>query len=387
MSWKKIYPVVFGISLAAFTAYISLDTFLIPDVYSKVDENTSFVFQTVTSSEIKKKPDNTEKSDKTITTSAKNHVTSQSTQSNSSVTSVPSTTNSEKNSSSDKKNNPQDNKNSDQTAGSNSSDTDIQTQSPQNNSQTQANTPSEPVITENTYSDENIQINITPYRECDTDIYVADISVSSLEYLKAALAENSYGKNITAKTSETAANVNAIFAVNGDFYGARESGYVIRNGVLYREDASDDRQDLVIWADGSFQIINEDNISARQLYDNRAYQVFSFGPGLVSDGQITVSEYDEVNQAMSSNPRTAIGILGTNHFIFVVSDGRTNKSAGLSLYQLAGFMKDLGASAAYNLDGGGSSAMYFNGKIINNPTTDGRKIKERSVSDIVYIGY
>lgn len=50
-------------------------------------------------------------------------------------------------------------------------------------------------------------------------------------------------------------------------------------------------------------------------------------------------------------------------------------------------MESLGVQTAYNLDGGGSSTMYFNGQIINKPTTNGSSIKERSVSDIVYIGY
>ena len=91
---------------------------------------------------------------------------------------------------------------------------------------------------------------------------------------------------------------------------------------------------------------------------------------------------------MANNPRTAIGIIDELHYVFVVSDGRTNESKGLSLYQLANFMKDeLNVKTAYNLDGGGSSTMYFNGKVINNPTTNGNKISERSVSDIVYIGY
>ena len=75
------------------------------------------------------------------------------------------------------------------------------------------------------------------------------------------------------------------------------------------------------------------------------------------------------------------------HYMFVVSDGRTDESAGLSLSQLAEFMQGLGVVTAYNLDGGGSSTMYFNGEVINNPTTSGRSIKERSVSDIVYSGY
>lgn len=90
---------------------------------------------------------------------------------------------------------------------------------------------------------------------------------------------------------------------------------------------------------------------------------------------------------MASNPRTAIGIIDVNHYVFVVSDGRTSESKGLSLYELASFMQSLGVKNLYNLDGGGSSTMYFNGKVINNPTTNGKKITERSVSDIVYIGY
>ena len=89
---------------------------------------------------------------------------------------------------------------------------------------------------------------------------------------------------------------------------------------------------------------------------------------------------------MASNPRTAIGIIDENHYVFVVSDGRTSESEGLSLYELATFMKKLNVETLYNLDGGGSSTMYFNGNIINNPTTSGR-ISERKVSDIVYVGY
>lgn len=90
---------------------------------------------------------------------------------------------------------------------------------------------------------------------------------------------------------------------------------------------------------------------------------------------------------MASNPRTAIGIIDNLHYVFVVSDGRTEESEGLSLLELAEFMDGLGVETAYNLDGGGSSTMYFNGEVMNTPTTNGRSIKERSVSDIVYIGY
>ena len=90
----------------------------------------------------------------------------------------------------------------------------------------------EPVTTDTTYSDENISVQLSTYRLYETTVYVADVQLSSADYLKTAFAENSYGRNITAKTSATASAVNAILAINGDYYGAQRSGYVIRNGVL-----------------------------------------------------------------------------------------------------------------------------------------------------------
>lgn len=237
------------------------------------------------------------------------------------------------------------------------------------------------------YEDDNIKIALIDYRENDTDIHMADVKVSSSEYLKTAFAQSSYGRNVTEKTSDIAESVNAILAINGDYYGAQESGYVIRNGVIYRETAKSGNEDLVIYGDGSFEIIDEDDITAEELLEKGAQNVLAFGPALVEDGSVSVTEDEEVGKAMASNPRTAIGIIDENHYVFVVADGRTSDNEGLSLYELAEFMESLGVQTAYNLDGGGSSTMYFNGQIINKPTTNGSSIKERSVSDIVYIGY
>lgn len=247
-------------------------------------------------------------------------------------------------------------------------------------------TSQQPVSTATSYQDENITITLTQYREYDTSIYVADITLSSPEYLQTALAQNAYGRNVTEKTSEMAVENGAILAINGDYYGAQESGYVLRNGVLYRDIAERGQEDLVIYEDGSFEIITEDEVTAQELLDRGAVQILSFGPALVTGGDVSVTAGEEVGKARSSNPRTAIGVIDDLHYVFVVSDGRTDESEGLSLYQLAEFMSELGAETAYNLDGGGSSSMVFNGNVINNPTTSGNRIKERSVSDIVYIG-
>ena len=112
--------------------------------------------------------------------------------------------------------------------------------------------------------------------------------------------------------------------------------------------------------------------------------MFSFGPAIIRNGEISVGANDDVLNHLASNPRTVIAQIEPLHYLFVVSDGRTGENDGLSLLEMAEFLKPLGVTEAYNFDGGGSTAMYFNGKIINKPVNSGR-ITERFVSDIVYI--
>lgn len=233
-----------------------------------------------------------------------------------------------------------------------------------------------PISTDTEYHDDQIDIVLTTMRVENTTVYVADVQLADISLLKTALAGNTYARNLTETTSVQAANAGAILAINGDYYGAQERGYVLRNGVLYRASAQSGTDALVIGSDGNFRIITEG-----------AWQVLTFSPALINGGQVTVSSSDEVGRAMTSNPRTAIGQISEGHYLLVVSDGRTKESTGLSLRQLAELMQSLGAQTAYNLDGGGSSTMVFQGRVVNNPTTNGRSIRERSVSDIVYIGY
>ncbi len=158
---------------------------------------------------------------------------------------------------------------------------------------------------------------------------------------------------------------------------------MIRNGVLYRN--SGDGEALCIDSAGNFAIVGESGADAKELINQGVLQAFSFGPALIKNGVVHVTANSEVGQSMASNPRTAVGQISALHYLFVVSDGRTSESAGLSLLELAQIMKDLGCVTAYNLDGGGSSTLWFNGEIVNHPA-NGRSESERSVSDIVYIG-
>ena len=358
---RFLFAAVYSLVVAAFTAYVMLDTFVLESVEQAdaTAQNTS-MFDDI---EVKKlsAADSTASSDDS---QPKPDESSSQSSSGKSSKSRRSRTKSENDASS-------------------------QTESTQSSEETKDTSASSSNGTVGSYSDENIAVTVNTYYESNTTIYVADVHLSSAQYLKTAFAQGSFGKNVKATTSDTAEENNAILAINGDYYGAREKGYVIRNGVAYRSTADSDSDILCIYADGHFDIISPDEANADELVEKGVWQAFTFGPGLVDSGEITVSQGDEVDQAMASNPRTAIGQIDELHYAFVVSEGRTSDNAGLSLYQLAQFMKSLGCTTAYNLDGGGSSTMYFDGEVINDPTGGGRGSSggERKVSDIVYLGY
>ena len=259
------------------------------------------------------------------------------------------------------------------------------------------------------YSDPDIYIDITTHRDDadTTTYYVADIRIKSLEYFKTALAKDTYGMHIKERTSDICKRKKGILAINGDTYGEQEGGYVVRNGVPLRDTKNLNRmrgttskaEDLIIRGDGTFAVIDERDTSFEEVTAQNPWQVFSFGPALVKNNEVSVNTNEEVGVALSGNrnQRCAIGIIAPKHYVFVVSDGRNSESSGISLFTLGSIMKDLHCETAYNLDGGGSATMYLDdgtgnanklGHLVNTPgQLEGDKtVKQREVSDIVYIG-
>ena len=100
--------------------------------------------------------------------------------------------------------------------------------------------------------------------------------------------------------------------------------------------------------------------------------IISGGPYLVKNNEVFV---DMTAQKLGSiggkNPRSAIGYTEDNNLILVAVDGREGSSVGMTLMQLANFMKSAGCVNAMNLDGGGSTVMYVDGKVVNNPQVKG----------------
>ena len=120
-----------------------------------------------------------------------------------------------------------------------------------------------------TYSDSKSKITVTQYRAYDSNIYVADVEVTDGTSILSAFANNTYGRNITDTTSDMAEENNAVLAINGDYYGARQSGYVIRNGVVYRNQGSNG-EDMVISKDGTLSFISESDTTTDSLIQKQA---------------------------------------------------------------------------------------------------------------------
>lgn len=245
--------------------------------------------------------------------------------------------------------------------------------------------------TDTTYdSDEaDITISIVTTGEGDDTVtyYVAEVTLTDATALRSAFAGDSYGTNITETTSEIAEANDAIFAVNGDYYGFRDTGIVIRNGVVYRDEGA--REGLALYLDGHVEVYDETATTADELVADGVWNTLSFGPAIVEDGAVVDGIEDvEVDTNFGNHsiqgeqPRTLVGVVDDNHLVFVVVDGRDEGySRGVTMTEAAEIMVSLGAETAYNLDGGGSSTMYFDGEVVNQPSNGG----ERGTSDILYI--
>ncbi len=249
------------------------------------------------------------------------------------------------------------------------------------------------VLTDTTYTSDDADISVSTVTTGTGDdtvtYYVADVTLTDATVLRSAFAQDAFGENITETTSDIAADNDAVFAINGDYYGFRDTGIVIRNGVVYRDEGA--RQGLAFYTDGHVEVYDETATTADQLVADGVWNTLSFGPALLEDGQV-LSGIDDVevdtnfgnHSIQGEQPRTAVGVVDDNHLVFVVVDGRSpGYSAGVTMTGLAEIMQGLGATTAYNLDGGGSSTMVFGGELVNDPLG---KDQERGTSDILYIG-
>lgn len=235
----------------------------------------------------------------------------------------------------------------------------------------------EVISRENFYQSRDIRVEVTPVLKENLAYYVADIYIRNIENLRTALARDKYGKSLHQTVMTMSKNKGAIVAISGDYYGVRGKGVVVRNGVMYRDTKFKDT--CVLYYDGTMKTYTKEELDVEAVLAQGPYQVWSFGPKLLENGQAMDSFNSEVTPA---NPRCAIGYYEPGHYCFVVVDGRQKGySTGMTMKRLSRLFYELGCQEAYNLDGGQTAVMAWGDQMVNRAVGGGRP-----VSDMVYIG-
>lgn len=241
--------------------------------------------------------------------------------------------------------------------------------------------------TKNTYEDPTLSVKMEK-RDIDGVRYdIAWIKVASPTQLRTATAGKP-NEIVVEKPGRMARRLNAVVAINGDYYIQRKDGLIFRQGVAFRYLLNPEKDVLVIDEKGDLHVFLGSETQTQELVDflqagHTIVNAFTFGPALVKEGKALPMPDGYINRFNSNtrNPRTVIAQMGPLEYVFVEAEGRVEHSRGVTTDQMAQFMVELGVETAYCLDGGNSSIMFFNGKYYDANYPD----SEREQSDIVYV--
>ena len=258
-------------------------------------------------------------------------------------------------------------------------------------------------FSEDSYQDSTISVTVETKRfEDRCDYWVADVVIKDISQMRTSAATGDFLSKGTYDGMELCGILNAILGLNGDFVNGtekRDFGYVIRQGVLYRNNLDTaGRWDshlmdvLLVDEDGDFHIIRRakaGDVTGMQIDGKRIVNSFCFGPALVIDGQ-AIEDFDGADTWLNiareyERQRIAFCQAGALHYKVICCSGPyTNpdlvKSTGLNLWDFTRLVAEEGVETAYNLDGGDSSLLYFHGERINvKPNQSVRKLQ-----DVIY---
>lgn len=154
-------------------------------------------------------------------------------------------------------------------------------------------------------------------------------------------------------------NGGAFYDPNGTGNGAFPDGITVHNGEIVHNNAGNLSTDIVAFDKDGKLIVG--HITADDVKKKNIQEAVSFWPALIQDGKRGMFRDEEWGVA----PRTAIGQKADGMIILVVIDGRQLTSLGAKMSDLYNLFMEYGAVNAANLDGGSSTELFYNGKVIN----------------------
>lgn len=214
-----------------------------------------------------------------------------------------------------------------------------------------------------------------------------EIKTADGSQLRRYIANNSYGSDVQLYASDMASDVNAVIALNGDFYAFRKIGITVHARQLYRNEGKSldtcfvtSGGDLVFAHRGELQ---SEEDTRRFMAEHDVVFSLSFGPILIENGVLQSADsysgypIGEINNIYS---RSGIGQLGEKHYLIATLGEQGPYNTRAQLYTFATYLAAKGCESAYALDGGQTATMIFNGETFNRVDWD----SERTMSDIVY---
>ena len=231
------------------------------------------------------------------------------------------------------------------------------------------------------YEDPTIRVKVTKDRTAGCDYWVADIVISDASQLRTAPADT-FDSDMKTSGVQMARRVNAVLAVNGDYYCYTGIGYIIRQGQQYLNTLWGNRDVLAIDEDGDFHVFPQAKKGSIKgtVNGKKIINSFFFGPVLVQNGRRVVYIDGEGMAQHEPRQRMAIAQVGPLHYKCICCATHARGSMGMKLDQFANLVAKQGVRTAYNLDGGNSCMMIFGGEKINDPDNP----DTRDICDIIY---
>lgn len=236
-------------------------------------------------------------------------------------------------------------------------------------------------LSEYEYEDPTLHVVIETGNKDHCDYWLARVRIGHPSQLRTAAA-GGFNNDFTTQGTALARRQNAVLAIDGDYYCYYPYGMVVRQGVFYRDKLRKERDVLAIDEDGNFHIYfvpNKGEVPQEQD-GKRMINIFHFGPALVVDGEIGNLEASYWIAPELKRQRMCIAQTGPLEYMALCCAGPSGEYGGMTIREFAQLAKELGAVTAYNLDGGDSTMLIFNGKKVNFVDSTSTRL----ISDIIY---
>ena len=232
------------------------------------------------------------------------------------------------------------------------------------------------------YETDTLKINIEEKDTGYTKYWLAHVQTFSTKQLKSALCKGTYGNPRNTVSSELS-DRGGILGINGSGFSyatgvPAPDKTMIKDGTVYND----------VYSNGNIFCVTEDGgmftapagMTTEDMLNRGVQDTYCFGPTLVEDGE--ASEISSQFHQTYRYQRSAIGMVNPGEYYILAVDGKgAGGSEGMTYEEMQQLFVDLGCDYAYNLDGGGSTDLVFNGKVLNSLTDNGN---ERPCADILY---